>query len=448
MTSSATISLQVVYLLFNIATYYRCTLSTVDIRGAFLNAEFTPADSPIYLKINKDVVPYWVKQDPNALPYVSSTGELILLLDRFLYGLKQSPLKFQLHLSRTLLAAGYRQSINDECLFYKRTKSGFSYISTHSDDLLLCCSCEKLAHEFKDTLIKTYNDIVYNEHASSYIGMSIKRSTDLKKLYVSQNGLTNRIIADFLPDSFPTASSPASSHLFNNTSTGPSYDRIKYLSLIMAMMYVARLTRPDVLLAISFLATKSQQPTDADYNNALRVLAYLKSTLNYGIVVNCTELKMHMHCDASWASHHDGNSHTGWILKMGKSYLGCKSGKQRVGSPSSTDAEIIATSDALKNLKWMDNLLIEIELPTSISYLYQDNLSASKVIMKQTKTKQLKHLLSKINLAQQYHADKLYEIIQTPTDEMIADSLTKPKSAYNYVIVEAARLGVYQMPNY
>ena len=36
----------------------------------------------------------------------------------------------------------------------------------------------------------------------------------------------------------------------------------------MAMMYVAQLTRPDVLLAISFLATKSQQPTDVDYNNA------------------------------------------------------------------------------------------------------------------------------------------------------------------------------------
>jgi len=356
-------------------------------------------------------------------------------------------LKFQLHLSRTLIDAGYRQSINDECLFYKRTTSGFSYISTHSDDFLLCCSSKTLAQEFRSTLIKTYNDIVYNEHASSYIGMSIKRSSDLSKLYISQNGLTNRIIADFLPDNFPTAASPASSHLFNNVSTGPSYDRIKYLSLIMAMMYVARLTRPDILLSISFLATKSQQPTDADYNNALRVLAYLKSTSNYGIIIKCQELKLHIHCDASWASHHDGNSHTGWLVKMGQSYLGCKSGKQRVGSPSSTDAEIIATSDALKNLKWLDNLLIEINLPTTISHLYQDNLSASKVIMKQTKTKQLKHLLSKINLAQQYHADKLFEIIQTPTDEMIADSLTKPKSAYNYIIVEAARLGVYKMPN-
>jgi len=31
---------------------------------------------------------------------------------------------------------------------------------------------------------------------------------------------------------------------------------------------------------------------------------------------------------------------------------------------------------------------------------------------------------------------------------MIENSLTKPKSAYNWVIVKAARLGVYKMPNY
>jgi len=60
---------------------------------------------------------------------------------------------------------------------------------------------------------------------------------------------------------------------------------------------------------------------------------------------------------------------------MGKAYLGCKSGKQKVGSPSSNDAEIIAISDVFKNLKWIDNLLIEIELMTTIRHLYQDNLS-------------------------------------------------------------------------
>jgi len=96
------------------------------------------------------------------------------------------------------------------------------------------------------------------------------------------------------------------------------------------------------------------------------------------------------------ASHHDGNSHTGWIVKMGTSYLECKSVKQRVRSPSLTDAEIIATADGLKNLKRLNSLAIEIGLNLQTRHLHQDNLSASKVIKRLRKTKQRKHLLSKI----------------------------------------------------
>jgi hypothetical protein len=115
----------------------------------------------------------------------------------------------------------------------------------------------------------------------------------------------------------------------------------------------------------------------------------VKETSTYGITIHRQELKFHLHCDASWASHHNGKSHTGWIMKMGTSYLGCKSGKQRVGSPSSTDAEIIATADGFKNIKWLDSLTIEIGLNLQTCDLYQDNLSASKVIKRLTKTKQL-----------------------------------------------------------
>jgi len=62
----------------------------------------------------------WLNNTRMLYLMYSATGELILLHHRFLYlGLKQSPLKFQLHLSRTLIDAGYRQSINDEYLFIK-----------------------------------------------------------------------------------------------------------------------------------------------------------------------------------------------------------------------------------------------------------------------------------------------------------------------------------------
>ena len=55
--------------------------------------------------------------------------------------------------------------------------------------------------------------------------------------------------------------------------------------------------------------------------------------------------------------------------------------------------------------------------------------------------------MSKLNLApQQYYADKLYVIIQTPTEDIIADALSKPKAPYNYTAVEANRLGVNKFP--
>jgi hypothetical protein len=112
---------------------------------------------------------------------------------------EQSPLKFQLHLSQTLNSAGYQQSINDECLFHKKQGNNFSYVSTHSDDLLHCVNCNVMAQVFKEILIKTYADIQYHDNASSYIGMSINRSSDLSKIYISQRGLSQRIISDFCP---------------------------------------------------------------------------------------------------------------------------------------------------------------------------------------------------------------------------------------------------------
>ena len=117
--------------------------------------------------------------------------------------------------------------------------------------------------------------------------MTINRSVDQSKIYISQQGLTQRIICDILPDNFPAVTSPASSHLLNHVPEDKPDDKIKYLSIIMAIMYVAGLTRPDVLLATSYLATKAQHPKESDYKAALRIISYLTGTPSHGSVVNC-----------------------------------------------------------------------------------------------------------------------------------------------------------------
>ncbi len=74
---------------------------------------------------------------------MTDRGELHLQLNKYLYGLKQSPLKFQLYLASTLEAVGYKQSSFDECLYFKNDETGFSLISVTSDDLPLCTTNTK-----------------------------------------------------------------------------------------------------------------------------------------------------------------------------------------------------------------------------------------------------------------------------------------------------------------
>ena len=52
----------------------------------------------------------------------------------------------------------------------------------------------------------------------------------------------------------------------------------------MAIMYIARLSRPDLLLATAYLATKAQHPKEGDHKAALRIISYMKATINQNIM--------------------------------------------------------------------------------------------------------------------------------------------------------------------
>jgi hypothetical protein len=49
-------------------------------------------------------------------------------------------------------------------------------------------------------------------------------------------------------------------------------------------MYIARYTRPDIIMPVSFLATRSSAPTTDDMNNAFRIVKYLAGSLDKGLV--------------------------------------------------------------------------------------------------------------------------------------------------------------------
>jgi len=71
----ASVSLQVVHVLLNIASHYKCVLHTV-------HARFTLDDKPIYLCINKNIVPNGflkiLQQLPHITEHVIITGQVFI----------------------------------------------------------------------------------------------------------------------------------------------------------------------------------------------------------------------------------------------------------------------------------------------------------------------------------------------------------------------------------
>ena len=438
LVASATVYLTSVFVIMNIASYYWCQLVSIDIKGAFLNAKFGPADPVTYIRVNREVTDEWLKVDPECAQYVGSDGQLTLQLDKFIYGLKQAPYMFQQHLVAFLQRIGYTRLINDECVFMKYISSDkWSYLCTHVDDILQASNSQELVDELKEELTKEYEQITHHAKADAYIGISIEHIKRMEAYHLTQRGLVQRTIDEFLRgDTKSDPADPATDELLkaDHGDQTPT-DGKKFLSLVMTLMYVARLTRPDILVAVTVLSTRCSKPTAQDMTHALRVLRYLRGTIDYGILIQCTDLSAHGSSDASYNIHSDGKGHTGYVVGIGpnNSIVHVKSVKQKLTAQSSTDAELIALNECTKMVIHIRQLLTEMRIPPRTeSVIEQDNQSAILLVEERGSSKRSKYLLPKIGyIREQVQLGKI-RVNYVPTDCIRSDCLTKPLHGQAY----------------
>ena len=87
--------------------------------------------------------------------------------------------------------------------------------------------------------------------------------------------------------------------------------------------------------------------------------------------------------DASYATHADSKSHTGFTLHIGKDSgsIMATSKKQKIIADSSTIAEFIATHIVAKEIHWCRRLLTSLGYPQKDpTILYEDNKSTISMI--------------------------------------------------------------------
>ena len=274
----------------NLASVERGLISAYDIKGAFL---LTPMreGKQLFIKVAGDVVKYWINRYPQRRKWLHTDGSLYFEIERYVYGLHEAPHEFNHLLDKTLKELGFLCNQADPCAYVKQVDESWIRLSIHVDDILMTCPCTKYRDWFEKKLedhfplVKQYDNV-------SYLSMVISRNHN-GDVTVHQSGYLQSLFIKHgckkLKD-VPTTPDAQEERC----------DSKQYLSLIMSLMYAARFTRPDVLMLVSFLATRCQNPRHSDWRKALRILYYLYGTRTEGLVYRLdSEFVPRIYVDAS-----------------------------------------------------------------------------------------------------------------------------------------------------
>ena len=121
-----------------------------------------------------------------------------------------------------------------------------------------------------------------------------------------------------------------------------------------------------------------------------------------------------------------------------------QSKKQKLNSRSSTEAEIIAVSDGLTLIIWFRNLLLAQGYKLPPATVFQDNQSVIALYKngKGSSSTRTRHIALKIFFVGDRMDKKEIAVEYLPTEEMIADILTKPLVGRKFVEMRAKLMGV------
>ena len=314
----------------------------IDYTAAFVQA---PIDTDVYVE----------------MPRLFSTPGSVWKLKKSIYGLKQSPRNYFLHMKGKLEKLGFVQSIADPCLFISPTVICLIYV----DDALLVYrdqqAVDQLATEMEreDMLFQVESDV------AGYLGVLIDRRPD-GSIIMRQEGLAKRIVeALFLDNSnkgSTTVRTPATAYLPIDDEGELAQGLYNYASVVGMLNYLQGHSRIDITFAVSQVARYVHSPKRSHELALERIGRYLKGTLDKGLILKPIpfadkQFSIDVFVDAAfacgWGTEHGTNpesvkSRTGYIIEvMGCSVVWCSKLQTSIAT-STMESEYTALSMALR----------------------------------------------------------------------------------------------------
>lgn len=362
----------------------------------------------------------------------------VCLLKKSIYGLKQAARSWNTALHKVLIDAGFQQSYNDPCLYSNKIAGKFCYVIVYVDDLIVACPTEKQIKE-TESIFKPHFEMNNLGPIKHYLGMEISKD-DHGNYELNQSAYIMKIASDFGLTDAKTAKTPMEVSYGKSESSHPLENNTKYRQLIGRLLYLSVNSRPDISASVSILAQKVSQPSIEDWNQLKRVVKYLKATNEMKLKlsdIQSNDLSLFGYADATWADDRiDRKSNSGRIIYFNGGTISWSCNKQSIVATSSCEAEFISISEASKEVKWLRQLLEDLHEEINYpSILFEDNQSCIELVRDHKFSYKTKHIDTRYKMIRDLVKKMIIECKYCPSEEMVADLLTKPLSAikHNYL---------------
>ena len=423
--------------LFSIASVLDLELYQFDVKTAFLHGDL---DEELYVEQPEGFV------QPGRERFVCR-------LKKPLYGLKQSSRKWNEKFNSFLIQFGLTRSTADPCIYFHRGEDvdDVTILGIWVDDILVATRTVEKARAIVEYL-ETHFEMT-SRVADYFIGLEIIRDRTRQQIFVSQSKFIVTLLQRFRMSECNPSSVPADPDSRLSVTNCPlnvdALNSTPYRAAIGALMYAAKMTRPDILFALIAASRYCQNPGKAHWAAVKRILSYLSGTVNYGICYGGTsrDMRLEGYSDSDLGGCPDTRRSTsGLLFTLNGGPVAWTSHLQKPIAQSTSEAEYYAAGHASREIVWLRELLKQLGFeqlgPTP---LMCDNKSTILMILNPVFHERTKHIGLKYHFIRQQLKSRTIEMVSVPTDDQLGDILTKPLAAGKFNL-NRSRIGVLPVP--
>lgn len=357
-------------------------------------------------------------------------------LNKSMYGLKQSGRQWNKKLEKTLRSFGLQKSKVDPCVYF--TKDKRLIIAIYVDDILVFWKDATIRDRLKAALCGAFH-MKDMGTAKQCVGLNITYDGS-GGIYLDQSKYARDILARFgMADCKPakTPSDPNQKLSMDMYGDGNEEDSvIPYQEAVGSLLYLVQGTRPDIAFAVNDVSRFNNKHGKAHWTAVKRIFRYIQGSIDMKLCFFNSD-EMTGYTDADWASDVDKRrSCTGFVFTMSGGAISWNSKRQDTVALSSTEAEYMALSSATQEAIWLKEFGKELDstLEKQTIVIACDNQSAIKLAETDGFRARSKHIDVRHHHIRDRIENGTIEVRYLPTEEMVADSLTKAVtgSKHNY----------------